>query len=168
MLIVAALPRYQAAPAQRGGMPPPAPAAATEKSIDGIVGRNLFCSSRRRTRSAPARNRLPFTPLAIMFAPAARALVAAIIRDDEAATTGPYAVGAGLRDATIGAIDDVRVLLDVGRGRREDLELLHRPPHGSAAGRPAPADALADGIKKTGAHSYEIRRGVVDHFSRAV
>jgi len=164
--IVAALPRYEtAAPARRGGLAPPAPASTADKSIDGIVGRNLFCSSCSDV-SAPEPSRRPFTLLAIMFAPAPSDArwSAAIIRDDEAATTGPYCVGARLRDATIEAIDDTRVVLDVGRGRREFLELLRRQPHALSAGRAQGPDALGDGVRKTGAHSYEIKRGVLDHF----
>ena len=165
-LIVAALPRDQmAAPARRGGPPPPAPASAADKSIDGIVGRNLFCSTCSDV-SAPEPSRRPFTVLAIMFAPAPSdsRWSAAIIRDDEAATTGPYGVGARLRDATIEAIDDTRVVLDVGRGRREFLELLRRQPHALSAGRPPAPDVLGDGVRKTGARSYEIKRGVLDYF----
>jgi len=165
MLILAALPRYEAAaPARRGGMPPPARASAADKSIDAIVARNMFCSACGDDVPAPERSRLPFTLLAIMFAPPPSdpRWSVAIIRDDEAATAGPYAVGAVLGAATIGAIEQVRVVLDVGRGRREYLELLHRPPRAPADGRRAPLDAPADGVTKTGAHSYEIRRAVVE------
>ena len=138
--------------------------SAADKSIDGIVGRNVFCSSCgdvfRRPSQAGARSRC--SPSCSRQPPSDPRWSAAIIRDDEAATTGPYCVGARLRDATIEAIDDTRVVLDVGRGRREFLELLHRPPRGPADGRRAPPDALADGVRKTGAHSYEIRRAVLD------
>jgi len=165
MLILAALPRYEAAaPARRGGMPPPASMSAADKSIEAIVARNMFCSACGDDVPAPERSRLPFTLLAIMLAPPPSdpRWSVAIIRDDETSTAGPYAVGAVLGAATIDAIEDVRVVLDVGRGRREYLELLHRPPHAPADGPRAPLDDLADGIRKTGARSYEIRRAVVE------
>jgi general secretion pathway protein C len=88
----------------------------------------------------------------------------AVIRDDEAATTGPYSVGARLGDATIESIGEVFVVLDVGRGRRELLELLRRPPRAPPDGRAAPPDAFGDGVRKTGAHSYEVRRAALDQF----
>jgi general secretion pathway protein C len=88
----------------------------------------------------------------------------AVIRDDEAATAGPYGVGARLGDATIAAIEDVRVVLDVGRGRREFLDLLRRQARAPSDGRLAPPDAFGDGVRKTGAHSYEIRRAALAQF----
>ena len=41
-------------------------------------------------------------------------------------TAGPYAVGAKIREATIDDIEDDRVYLDFGGGRREYLELVER------------------------------------------
>jgi general secretion pathway protein C len=53
------------------------------------------------------------------------------------------------------------VVLDVGRGRRELLELLAErsgePPDGRGA-----REALDGEVRKIGAHSYEIRRAVVE------
>jgi hypothetical protein len=88
----------------------------------------------------------------------------AIVRDEEAATTGPYAVGSRLGDATVDAIDEVRVVLDGGRGQREYLELLSYRPPGPSAGRRTSAHAVAEAVKKTGAHSYEVPRAVLDRF----
>jgi len=93
-------------------------------------------------------------------------LSVAIVRDDEAATAGPYGVGARLGDATICAIEDVRVVLDVGGGRREFLELLTpRAPDRHQATADAP-DARGDGIRQTGTHRYEVRRAVIDRLLR--
>jgi type II secretion system protein C len=154
--------------------PPPLPAVwaprrslgtapAAEKSVDAIVGRGLFGAAVPAATPLPELARRPLTLLAIMFAPspADRRWSAAIVRDDETATTAPYSVGAGLGGATVDAIEAVRVVLDYGQGRREILELLHRAPP-AAGGRVASVAPLADGIRKTGAHSYEVGRAVID------
>jgi hypothetical protein len=139
----------------------PAPLSPAAKSLDAIVARNVFCSTCGGP-PVPARCRRPYTLLAIMVAPTDWRWSVAIIRNDEAATVGPYGVGARLGDATVAIIDNVSVLLDVGHGRSELLELLDRPPR-SAPGRlgPTPA-AIADGIRKTGPHAYEVQRVVID------
>lgn len=148
------------APASRSTRHTPAIASATSKSIEGIVGRNIFCSTCADT-PVPERTRRALTLLAIMLAPppADPRWSLAIVRDDEAATTGPYGVGATLADATITDIENVRVVLDA-HGRPEFLELLPRRPDI----RRARAGATFDGTRQTGAHSYEIRRAVVDQF----
>jgi general secretion pathway protein C len=104
--------------------------------------------------------------LAIMFAPPPSdpRWSVAIIRDDEAATAGPYGLGARLAGATIEAIGEVHVVLDAGRGRHEILELLRRQPRAPADGRPAAPDALAAGVRNTGPRSYEVRRAALDQF----
>src|SRR5262245_43235902 len=140
-----------AAPARPAQTAPPSAVSAAEKSIEGIVGRNVFCSTcgdeplPEQTRRAP-------TLLAIMFAPPPSdpRWSVAIVRDDEMATTGPYGVGARLGDARIEAIEEVRVILDVGHGRREFLELLHRRLHAPPDGSRAPPDAVRDGVRKIG------------------
>ena len=157
-LIAAALP-HPAAPARPAPPRSPPPAQPADKSIDRIVGRNIFCPGCGGPR-APARSRHAYTLLAIMIAPTDWRWSVAIIRDYERLTAGPYRVGARLGDDTIAVIDDTSVLLDDGHGRSEVLELLQlRAPSDR---RGAPPDAIADGIKKTGAHAYEVRRVVID------
>jgi type II secretory pathway component PulC len=142
----------------------PREVASADKSIEAVVGRNVFCSS-CGDEPVPEPSRRPLSLLAIMFAPPPfdpRSSVA-VVRDDEAITTGPYVVGDRLGDATVSAIESVRVVLDVGGGRREYLELLVDPPPRPANARSAPPSALAGGIRKTGPHSYEVRRALLDH-----
>ncbi|HMF43379.1 MAG TPA: type II secretion system protein GspC [Polyangia bacterium] len=140
----------------------PVPIATSDKSIEAIVARNIFCSTCGEAPE-PQRTRRPLTLLAIMFAPPPLdpRWSVAIVRDDEAATVGPYGVGARVGDATVSAIEDVRVLLDVGRGQREFLELLAPRPAGAAGVRVAP-DRTADAVRQIGTHRYEVRRAVVD------
>ena len=128
-----------------------------DKPIDAIVARDVFCSTRGEAPRAE-RSRRALTLLAIMFAPPPSdpRWSVAIVRDDETAATGPYGVGARLGDATIEAIEDVRVVLDVGHGRRELLELLReRLRARPVGGRGAPEL----GITQTGVHSYQVRTG---------
>lgn len=145
------------APRSRAAPPP-------DKSIDAIVDRNIFSSSHR---DAPVleRTRRALRLLAIMFArpPADPRWSVAVIRDDEAVTTGPYGVGAPLGDATIEAIEEVRVILDDGRGHREILDLLPRSPEQRLT-RNGPDDATFDGVRKIGARSYEVQRSALDRF----
>ena len=63
----------------------------------------------------------------------------AIVRDNESKTAGPYAVGAKIREATIDDIEEDRIYLDFGGGRREYLELVER----AGARRRAPTVAAA-------------------------
>ena len=93
----------------------------------------------------------------------------AIIRDNDSKSTGPYNVGSKLREATIDDIDDQKVYLDFGGGRREYLDLLDRPAPVAAAApvaSAAPTDPfsaeLDKGIKKVGEHNYEVQRGTID------
>jgi hypothetical protein len=142
-----------------------APARGLEDTAtDGIVARNIFCSA---CGGAPAAepSTLPFRLLAIMFAPVPldELWSTAIVRDEAAGTTGPYGLGAALGDATIVAIEDVRVVLDVGGGRREILELLSPRPGGAPFEPRLPADPSFDGVKKVGEGRYEVRRAFIDH-----
>ena len=135
-------------------------AGAAKPAIDGIIGRNIFCSTcgDAPVAAAPtAQAPRALTLLAVMFAPppADRRWSVAIIRNDAAATAGPYTVGARLGDATVGAIDEVRVTLDLDGGRREILELLRGPARGP---QPAPL------VDKVGAHRYRIPRAALDGF----
>jgi general secretion pathway protein C len=156
-LLAAALP-HPAAEARHARPKAAAPLPAGDKSIDAIVGRNVFCSTCGGP-PAPGLCRRPYKLLAIMVAPTDWRWSVAIIRDDETATVGPYGVGARLGDATVAVIDNVSVLLDIGLGRSEILELLDRPPRPVSVAGP---DAIADGIRKTGANAYEVRRVVID------
>jgi hypothetical protein len=159
-LIAGALP--PAAAATVAARSPPAIDSNRVKSIDAVVARNVFCSTCDESGRPPEPTRLPLKLLAIMFAPPpsdARWSIA-VVRDDATATAGPFAVGAKLGDATVVAIEDVRVVLDVGGGRLEVLDLL-RPAPGARASQLASA-AIADGVRQTGPHRYEIQRAVVD------
>jgi hypothetical protein len=157
-LIAAALPHP--AVAVRPAPPrSPAPAPPADKSIDRIVGRNVFCSACGGPR-APAPTRHAYALLAIMIAPTDWRWSVAIIRDYERLTVGPYRVGARLGDARIAVIDNTSVLLADGHGGSEILELLER--HAPTDRCDGPPDAIADGIKKTGPHAYEVRRVVID------
>jgi general secretion pathway protein C len=150
--------------------PPPARAAVPrahgpaphDKSIDAIVDRNVFCST---CRDAPAveRTKRALRLLAIMFArpPADTRWSVAVIRDEEAATTGPYGVGAQVGEATIAAIDEVRVILEDGHGHHEILDLLPRWPDERM---PGPREATFEGVRKLGSHRYEVRRAALDRF----
>lgn len=152
------------------------------KSVDQILRRNVFCSAcppfsiePRGTPEAAVdrglvRTKLPLRLLAIMYAPppADPRWSAAIISEGVGNNGHPYLVGSRLRDATVDEIDELRIYLDFGGGRREYLELLE----GTAAPRVAPGEpaAVADplaaeldaGIRSTGAHSHEVQRATVD------
>jgi type II secretion system protein C len=158
-LIGAALPSPTSSGSQRRGGTAAAAVAPTDRSSDVIIGRNVFCSQCGETL-IPEPTRPALTLLAIMFARSDPRWSLAIVRDDETSTTGPYAVGARLGGATVEAIEDVRVVLDLGRGRRERLELL-APEARLSSGR-GPAEPITDGIRKTGPNSYELRRAVID------
>jgi general secretion pathway protein C len=160
-----------------------APPAVYTKQVEEILKRNIFCSTCppilpvASVPGAPVvpelqRTALPLKLLAIMFAPppADPRWSMAIIRDNDAKTAGPYAIGSQLRETTVSEIDEVRVYLDYGGGRIEYLELLDRPtpPPGApvAAAPAAPADPFAaeldKGIKKVGENRYEVQHSTLD------
>ena len=159
-MIAAALPMDAAPPARHVETPVQTP-SRPDKPIEHIVRRNIFCSTCTGT-PLPEQTRRALTLLAIMYAPPPSdpRWSVAIVRDDAAATTGPYAVGARLGDATVAAIEDVRVVLDE-HGRTEWLELL--PQRRSPPGR-AQAKATFDGIRQTAANRFEVRRDVLEQF----
>jgi general secretion pathway protein C len=157
------------------------------KEVEPILKRNVFCSTCPPilpvvgTGPEPPppvpplqKTNLPLKLLAIMFAPppADPRWSMAIIRDNDTHTAGPYAVGAKIREATIDDIEEDRIYLDFGGGRREYLELVERaapaaPSSPTVAAAPAPPTdpftaELDRGIKKTGEHSYEVQRSTVD------
>jgi general secretion pathway protein C len=162
LLISSALLPHAASPTRRGHLAA-TPRAMADKSIDDIVGRNIFRPT-RGDAPVPEATRRPFRLLAVMFAPPPHdpRWSLAIVRDDEAQTVGPYMLGARLGDTTISAIENVRVVLDVGGGRREFLELLPDRSPGAADGQGLAAGALGSAVRKTGTHSYEVRRAAVD------
>jgi general secretion pathway protein C len=173
--------------------PPPKPAARIAaaapqtvytKEYETILNRNVFCSTcppilkkeelikpGEVENTAPQRTTLPIALVAIMYAPTSKYWSVAIIRDTEAKTSGPFAIGAKIREATITDISETRVDLDV-QGREEYLELFDKgpaptpPPAAAAIPAVPPGDPLAmelqKGIKKTGEHNYEVQRGTVD------
>jgi general secretion pathway protein C len=171
-------------PSAKHGSKPAASAAPAvyTKQVEEILKRNIFCSTCPPilpvpvTPGAPVvpelqRTSLPLKLLAIMFAPAPAdpRWSMAIIRDNDAKTAGPYAIGSKLREATVSEIDEVKVYLDFGGGRIEYLELLDRPtppPGAPVVAAAAPADPFAaeleKGIKKTGANSYEVQHSTLD------
>ena len=168
----------------------PAPAASAtvySKQVEDILNRNIFCSTCPPILGPPPgegvagpppppeliRTTLNLKLLAIMFAPrpADPRWSIAIILDNDFKATAPYSIGSTLRDATISDIEEARVILDFGGGRREYIDLLDRPvpPAGTPPAAVTPAAAadplsaeLDRGIKKTGEHSYEVQRATVD------
>ena len=126
-LVVSALPSPHPPPAASRPRPERDRARpAADRRVDRIVERNIFCSTcgDAPAPSSAAQGTRALTLLAVMFAPppADGGWSVAIIRNDATATAGPYTVGARVGDATIEAIDEVRVTLAVGGGRRELLE----------------------------------------------
>jgi general secretion pathway protein C len=165
-LVVSALPAPQPAAAASRPKPErdrgrPAADRIADRRVDRIVERNIFCSTcgDAPAPSSAAQGTRALTLLAVMFAPppADGGWSVAIIRNDATATAGPYTVGARVGDATIEAIDEVRVTLDVGGGRRELLELLRVTP-------PTTRTQPARSVDKLGAHRYRIPRATLDEF----
>jgi general secretion pathway protein C len=170
--------------AKHAPKPPPAPASTTvySKQVEEILNRNIFCSGcppilAKVETGGPApppplqKTSLPIKLLAVMYAPTDPKWSMAIIRDNEDKSSGPFGVGSKVREATIDQIDETRVYLDFGGGRREFLELLDTAPTPNApvAAKPADtgpkdplAEALQKGIKKTGANSYEVQHATLD------
>jgi general secretion pathway protein C len=171
--------------ARRAPKPRPAPASTTvySKQVEEILNRNIFCSTcppilgkAEETSGPPAppplqKTSLPLKLLAIMYAPTDPKWSMAIIRDNDDKSSGPFGVGSKIREATIDQIDETRVYLDFGSGKREYLELLDTPtPPPNAPAAPAPsaapkdplAESLAKGVKKTGPNSYEVQHATLD------
>jgi general secretion pathway protein C len=165
--------------------PKATPAASTatvySKQVEEILKRNIFCSGCPPILGQPEgpgtpvipplqKTSLPLKLLAVMYAPTDPKWSMAIIRDNDDKSSGPFGVGSKLREATIDQIDETRVYLDFGGGRREYLELLDTPappPNAPVAAAPAAAkdpltEALDKGIKKTGPNSYEVQHSTLD------
>ena len=159
-LIAAALP-HQAAEARPAHPTSRAAALAADKSIDHIVGRNVFCST-CGAAAAPAPRHHLYALLAIMVAPTDWRWSVAIIRDYATLTTGPYGVGARLGDATVAVIDDTSVLLDFGHGSEEVLELLKRPSQAWSDRCDGPPESTGGAVRQTGRHAYDVPRSMID------
>jgi len=158
--------------------------AAPAKTIEVILQRHIFCSACPPASAPvpagldPAAHRGPrptalaLRLVAVMYAPPPidPRWSLAIIRDDDARTTAPAVLGSLVRAATVDQIDQTRVYLDFGAGRREFLDLLAPAPAANAASKsPAPARAAGaiaaparDGILRTGERQYDIRRSTLD------
>jgi general secretion pathway protein C len=172
-------------PSVRHVAKPPTPASSStvySKQVEEILKRNIFCSTcppilgQPETPGVPVipplqKTSLPVKLLAVMYAPTDPKWSMAIIRDNDDKSSGPFGVGSKLREATIDEIDETRVYLDFGGGRREYLELLDTPappPNAPVVAAPAAgpkdpfAEALDKGIKKTGPNSYEVQHSTLD------
>ena len=109
----------------------------------------------------------PLRLLAIMYAPPpADARQSLAVIKDQRGATGAYAVGSSVGDATVDAIDQLRVSLHLPDGGRQYLTLLD----GQSLHEPAPAAAPVDplvaeldaGITKVGENRYDIRRATIE------
>jgi len=78
----------------------------------------------------------------------------------ETAMARPYDLAAQRGDARICALEDVRIVLDIGGGQREILALRSPGPAGFTSDR-AP-DWIVEGIRQIGMRRYEIRRTAID------
>jgi len=168
----------------------PEPTAASSKQTEGILRRNIFCSTcppildeanpdggapEPPTAVEAVKTQLPLALLAIMYAPPPNSLFhmkwsLAIIRDTEIKSTGPYSMGGKIHGATVTEIEETRVYLD-NAGKPEFLDLVDKPapptppPSAapSAAGGTDPLSIEMDkGIKKLGENSYDIQRGTLE------
>ncbi len=158
--------------------------AGGSKQTEGILKRNIFCSTcppildephpdggvSEPSAAEPVKTALPLALLAIMYAPPPNGIKwsIAVIRDTEIKSIGPYPVGGKVHGATVIEIQETRIYLD-NAGKTEYLDLFEKPappappPAASAAGGTDPLSVEMDrGIKKTGEHSYEIQRGTLE------
>ena len=161
----------------------PEPATGSSKQPEGILKRNIFCSTCPPIIDEPhpdggvepppaeaVKTALPLALLAIMYAPPPNGIKwsIAVIRDTEIKSIGPYPVGGKVHEATVIEIQETRIYLD-NAGKTEFLDLFEKPapptppPAASAAGGTDPLSVEMDrGIKKTGEHSYEIQRSTLE------
>jgi len=162
----------------------PEPTTATSsKQPEGILKRNIFCSTCPPIidephpdggvidpSMEPVKTALPLALLAIMYAPPPNGIKwsIAVIRDTEIKSTGAFPVGGKVHGATVIEIQETRIYLD-NAGKTEFLDLFEKPappappPAASAAGGTDPLSVEMDkGIKKTGEHSYDIQRGTLE------
>ncbi len=169
-------------PASKPRRPEPT-TAGSSKDPEGILKRNIFCSTCPPIidephpdggvidpSAEPAKTALPLALLAIMYAPPPNGIKwsIAVIRDTEIKSTGPFPVGGKVHGATVIEIQETRIYLD-NAGKTEFLDLVEKPapptppPAASAAGGTDILSVEMDkGIKKTGENSYEIQRNTLE------
>jgi general secretion pathway protein C len=167
------------------GAPPPrlpawpAAAAKTAPSPEAIAARNVFCSTCAPhaaqapvVDSSPRRTRLPLVLVAVNHVGRrGRAARSCTLRHARSQEVGLFALGARVHGATITAIHDRRVDLEID-GRPEYLDFTpadpasSEPPTSEVAARPAPRDPLAEalqhGLRQTGPTSYELDRAALE------
>jgi len=162
-------------------------AAASSKQPEGILKRNIFCSTcppiieephpdggvpENPGAAEPVKTQLPLALLAVMYAPPPNGIKwsIAVIRDTELKSIGPHPVGGKVHGATIIEILETRIYLD-NAGKTEYLDLFEKPapptpPAAAAASAAGGTDPLSiemdKGIKKTGENSFEIQRGTLE------
>jgi general secretion pathway protein C len=160
-------------------------AAASSKQPEGILKRNIFCSTcppiieephpdggvpENPGAAEPVKTQLPLALLAVMYAPPPNGIKwsIAVIRDTEIKSTGPFPVGGKVHGATVIEIQETRIYLD-NAGKTEFLDLFEKPappappPAASAAGGTDPLSVEMDkGIKKTGENAFEIQRSTLE------
>jgi general secretion pathway protein C len=165
------------------------PTAATSKAPEGILKRNIFCSTcppildqpvvpdaGPPPETPPEKTALPIAILAIMYAPPAKGSLMqskwsiAILRDTETKYSGPYLQGDKIHGATVIGIEETRIYFD-NAGKIEFLDLIDKPtppkpaatPEASAAGGTDPLSIEMDrGIKKLNENKYEIQRSTLE------
>ena len=160
--------------------------ASSSKQPDGILKRNIFCSTCppildqanpdggvEPPQTEAVKTQLPLALLAVMYAPPPNSLIhmkwsIAVIRDTEIKSTGAFPMGGKIHGATVTEIEETRIYLD-NAGKPEYLDLFEKPappappPVASAAGGTDPLSVEMDrGIKKTGEHAYEIQRSTLE------
>ncbi|HJX62809.1 MAG TPA: type II secretion system protein GspC [Polyangia bacterium] len=157
---------------------------ASSKQPEGILKRNIFCSTcppiieephpdggvPEPTSPEAVKTALPLALLAVMYAPPPNGIKwsIAVIRDTEIKSVGAYPVGGKVHGATVIEIQETRIYLD-NAGKTEFLDLFEKPgppappPAASAAGGTDPLSVEMDkGIKKTGENSFEIQRSTLE------
>ena len=162
-------------------------AAASSKQPEGILKRNIFCSTcppiieephpdggvpENPGAAEPVKTQLPLALLAVMYAPPPNGIKwsIAVIRDTELKSIGPHPVGGKVHGATIIEILETRIYLD-NAGKTEYLALFEKPapptpPAAAAASAAGGTDPLSiemdKGIKKTGENAFEIQRSTLE------
>ena len=139
--------------------------------------------------TGPVKTSLPLQLMAVMVAPPPydERWSMAVLKDTERGILGPFGTGEVVRSGTVVAsIEPTRIYLDRD-GRSEYLDLLDESTAPPAVSRPRPrpgarpepekkeekpdetidnrselSAALDEGVKKTGEHTYEVKRGTVD------
>ncbi|HJX65624.1 MAG TPA: type II secretion system protein GspC [Polyangia bacterium] len=161
--------------------------AGSSKDPEGILKRNIFCSTcppildqphpdggvEPPGAAEPVKTALPLALLAIMYAPPPNSMIhmkwsVAVLRDTEIKSTGAFPMGGKIHGATVTEIEETRIYLD-NAGKNEFLDLFEKPappappPAASAAGGTDPLSVEMDkGITKKGENSYEIQRGTLE------